>query len=165
MMTMIPCSHHLRLLELQQSLLYSATGSFFLIYITDEDCEVGRNDWHFWWFEFIWRIHLAAVESVIMYWKSHTITRAAKLLSVAIHWAEELCEVRRKYFCTEVLQRHRCISTVHRCHRCHRCTSTYFAEVIQSRWSHKHFLKHHVMILMSCFWQTQSKSHHCCIVL
>ena len=40
-------------------------------------------------------------------------------------------EVRRKYFCTEVLQRHRCISTVHRCHHCHRCTSTstYFARI------------------------------------
>ena len=36
---------------------------FFLKYITDEDCEVGRNDWHFLWFESIWRIPLAAVES------------------------------------------------------------------------------------------------------
>ena len=42
-------------------------GLVFKIYITDEDCEVGRNDWHFLRFESIWRIHLAAVESVIMY--------------------------------------------------------------------------------------------------
>ena len=97
MMTMIPCFHHLRLLEPQQSLLYSATDSFL---------------------KYILQMKTAR-------WEEMT----------GISGSSSPIEVRRKYSCTEVLQRHRCISTVHRCHHCHRCTSTstYFAKVIQLR--------------------------------